>query len=244
MKSYAAFSNWYDRIMGDRQDIADHLRFLISRRHPAAKTLLDVGCGTGSVTRLLQKHYLVTGLDQSAEMLAIAARRMPKARLIRADMTRFNLGEQFDAIVCVFDTVNHLCAFKQWERFFERAAAHLSPKGIFIFDINTERKLEHYSSESPYAEVTKEGTCVFNVEKQGKNRYVLDIRIFGKEKGDNYKLYSVQIPEGAFPTTRITSALNRYFRHITKWDPERTRPGGNSEELYFVCSRPKQILRR
>jgi ubiquinone/menaquinone biosynthesis C-methylase UbiE len=49
---------------------------------PAARTL-DVACGTGWLTRHLAGP--VTGLDQSAAMLAIARERVPEAELVQGD---------------------------------------------------------------------------------------------------------------------------------------------------------------
>ena len=53
----------------------------------------------------------LTGLDQSPEMLALAERKVPRARLIQGDMSSFSLGERFDVVICVFDSLNHLLTF-------------------------------------------------------------------------------------------------------------------------------------
>jgi ubiquinone/menaquinone biosynthesis C-methylase UbiE len=52
------------------------------RSLPPARTL-DVACGTGYATRWLPGA--VTGLDQSASMLAIAAERLPYASFVQGD---------------------------------------------------------------------------------------------------------------------------------------------------------------
>jgi ubiquinone/menaquinone biosynthesis C-methylase UbiE len=49
---------------------------------PAASTL-DVACGTGFLTRHLRG--VVTGLDQSAQMLEIARERIPGGRVVQGD---------------------------------------------------------------------------------------------------------------------------------------------------------------
>ena len=55
---------------------------------PPTATVLDLGCGAGvPVTRWLAERAAVTGVDVSAAQLALAARHVPGARLIEADMT-------------------------------------------------------------------------------------------------------------------------------------------------------------
>jgi len=49
---------------------------------PPAKTL-DVACGTGFLTRHIRGS--VTGLDQSAQMIEIASKRIPEAAFVEAD---------------------------------------------------------------------------------------------------------------------------------------------------------------
>jgi len=66
---------------GWTEELAD-LRAVVGSL-PAAK-VLDVGCGTGFVTRLLQATSLVA-LDQSASMLRLCRRRLPPAKLVQTD---------------------------------------------------------------------------------------------------------------------------------------------------------------
>ena len=70
-------------------------------------------------------------------MLATARAKVPRARFVQADMTTFDLDERFDAVICVFDTLNHLVNLRRWRALFDRAAAHLYAGGLFVFDVNT-----------------------------------------------------------------------------------------------------------
>ena len=76
-------------MQGDRVEHGAYLRGLIEKHHPQARDVLELACGTGSVLKQLQDDYQVTGVDRSEEMLAIASAKVPQARLVVGDMTRF-----------------------------------------------------------------------------------------------------------------------------------------------------------
>jgi predicted TPR repeat methyltransferase len=92
----------------------------------------------------LQRHYEVSGLDTSSRMLSIARKKVPRAKLFQQDMVAFHIDDRFDVICCVFDSINHVTCFSDWKKVFAGAREHLSPGGCFIFDINTQRKLERH----------------------------------------------------------------------------------------------------
>src|SRR5262249_12493396 len=65
----------------------------------AGERILDVGCGTGHLTHLIaQTGAVVTGLDNSAEMIRAAEASYPNIRFIIADAANFSFDEPFDAI--------------------------------------------------------------------------------------------------------------------------------------------------
>ncbi|MBA3428736.1 MAG: class I SAM-dependent methyltransferase, partial [Actinobacteria bacterium] len=141
MQSYDTFARFYDPVQGDRADHAAYVRWLIEKHHPTARTALELACGTGSILEQLQPDFEVTGVDLSGPMLAVAAEKVPEARLVQADLTEVRIGEAFDVVLCLYDSVNHLLEFSQWEALFDRAREHLSDRGIFVFDINTDYQL-------------------------------------------------------------------------------------------------------
>src|ERR1700756_1255648 len=94
--------------MGDRDEEIARIRTYISRYLPGARSLLELGCGTGALLAGLAPELQVTGIDRSPEMLAIAARAVPEARLVEGDITAFRLPDRFDVIICMFDTLNHV----------------------------------------------------------------------------------------------------------------------------------------
>lgn len=149
VQGYGVFARFYDAVQGDRAEHGAYLRGLIQKHHPRARKILELACGTGSVLKHLEGDYRVTGVDRSEEMLAIAAAKVPQSRLVAGDMTEVRLGQTFDVVPCVYDSINHLLEFEQWDAVFECAHAHLREGGVFIFDINTERRLAWLAQQAP-----------------------------------------------------------------------------------------------
>ncbi len=110
-------------------------------------SILDLACGTGTVSRLLApRGYSMTGVDLSAGMLDVARRRAEEAGLPivfhRQDAAELDLGAaRFDAVVCLFDSLNYILEPERLRSAFARVFAHLRPGGTFIFDVNTEYAL-------------------------------------------------------------------------------------------------------
>ncbi len=238
MTGYDAFAPFYDQVMGDRGQEAAYLHTLIQRDRPRAASVVELACGTGALLEQLQRHYEVVGLDASQPMLDIAARKVPQARLFRRDMTDFELDETFDAVLCVFDSINHLESFASWERVFDRAAAHLADGGVFVFDTNTERKLAAFAVAPPWTQwFGDDSLLMIDVRDEGEGVYAWKVRVF-EHRGDSaYRLHVEDIREVAFPVERIREAVAKRFHRVRIVDADRVRPTTRSERLYFVCER-------
>lgn len=236
MTSYATFAPFYDEVMGDRGREGAYVKSLIEKHHPEAMTVLELACGTGAILEQLHPRYDVTGLDLAKGMLEIATQKVPRARLFLEDMTRFDLGETFDVVLCVFDSLNHLVMFEQWEAVFARAREHVADGGIFVFDVNTETKLASFAVAPPWMQWFGEDSLLLIDVRDGEGgAYEWKIRIFEHLQGSTYRLHAEDIREAAFPVEQIKAALSERFARIRVYDAERSRPTGRSLRLYFVC---------
>jgi SAM-dependent methyltransferase len=238
MPGYEAFAPFYDAVQGDRAEHAAYLRGLIEKHHPEARPILELACGTGSVLKQLADDYQVTGVDRSKEMLAIAAAKVPQARLLAGDMTGVHLEETFDAVLCVYDSINHLVKFDQWKAVFDRAREHLGARGIFIFDINTERRLNWLVQQPPVTSWFDDGNLlVLDVREHADEGVIWEIKIFERVGGDDYRLHSEEIREVSFSVEQIRAALRDRFRRVSVYDQQRARPTVRSGRLHFVCTK-------
>src|SRR3954454_15547854 len=102
----------YDAIYEAQNDVADaavKVHALIQqRKHNSGHALLDVACGTGSHLAHLRHHYDVAGLDLDTGMLAVARQRLPDVPLHQGDLVDFDLGRQFDAVLCLGSSIGYV----------------------------------------------------------------------------------------------------------------------------------------
>lgn len=138
---FTALAAVYDAIMADVE--YDHWAdFVLTYARDGGlepRTALDLACGTGGFTRELHAAGLrVRGLDGSPEMLEVARARLPAdVALSVGDLRTFDLGETFDLVTCVFDSLNNLLTPGDLGAALGRARAHLRPGGLLACDLNT-----------------------------------------------------------------------------------------------------------
>jgi SAM-dependent methyltransferase len=223
--------------MGDRTEMASYIRRLIRQHKPKARTLLELACGTGAILKILAKSYHVVGLDLSPQMLSIARKKLPHVRLYRKDMVRFDLGTKFDVIICVFDSINHVLKFTDWQKIFRNAASHLEPDGLFLFDVNTEAKLERLIQAPTWVHRFGRNLELINITDAGRGIANWNIKVFEHQSGNQYRLFEENLKQISFPVEQIGSALQKQFTRVKIIDPSGRKPSGKSNRLYFVCKR-------
>ena len=119
--------------------------------------VLDLGCGTGSMTQLLaEAGYDMIGADNSEEMLEIAMEKRAAAGLdilyLLQDMREFELYGTVRAVVSICDSMNYIMEPEELTQVFRLANNYLDPGGVFIFDLNTEYKYKELMGENTFAE--------------------------------------------------------------------------------------------
>src|SRR5215831_14664739 len=107
---------------------------IIGGRLQNAKTLLDVGCGTGRHLESFAIHFNVEGLDVNKDLLAVAHQRLPTIPLHQADMTGFELPRRFDVITCLFSSIGYVKSLSKVRTAVQRMAQHLNPAGVMIIE--------------------------------------------------------------------------------------------------------------
>jgi predicted TPR repeat methyltransferase len=94
-------------------------------------TILDLGCGTGVISRKIKckmPGISVTGVDLSAEMIAIAKEHIPDAKFERADIVHYRSDLVHDAIIIGF-AIPYL-SFEDIEQLIENCSSTLKNKGV------------------------------------------------------------------------------------------------------------------
>jgi len=136
------YSQYYDLLYSDKDYAAevDYVEWLIKSNNKSAKTILDLGCGTGRHAELFcEKRYIVHGIDISENMLKIAEkRRMGKEDTLttfsHSSIQELDLNRKFDVIVSLFHEMSYQKTSDEVIKAFEIAKKHLNSDGLFIFD--------------------------------------------------------------------------------------------------------------
>lgn len=108
---------------------------VVRTRHPGARTLLDVGCGTGEHLRWLADRFgEVAGLEASPSMCALAREKLPGTRVHQGDMRDFRLGSGFDAVCCLTGTIGYMSDAAELAAAIGAMAGHLVSGGVLVID--------------------------------------------------------------------------------------------------------------
>ena len=148
MDAYHNLAASYDRLTND-VDYEATVAFyeeILKREGLAPRTVVDMACGTGSVSEILaRKGYEVTGVDLSEEMLTEAMMKtmdMENHPMFSCQNLRdLRLPRAVDMAVCALDSLDYITDPADCEAAIRRAYRVLNPGGIFIFDVNTPEKL-------------------------------------------------------------------------------------------------------
>ena len=129
----------YDAIYCAMKDYAAEARSiaaLIRQHHSKTQTVLDVACGTGEHARhLAAEHGLtVDGIDLEAGFVELAQRKNPAGRFVRADMTGFELGRRYDAVLCMFSSIGYVRTLENVTKTLCQFRAHLEPRGVIVVE--------------------------------------------------------------------------------------------------------------
>ena len=121
-------------------------------------------------------------------------------------MTAFTLQAQFDVMICMFDTLNHVQSFVGWLSLFSCVHEHLADGGLFIFDVNTAGRLRRLEGAPPYLDEFDGNVVVMTVRSTGDGLSLWETRIFERQDHDIYRLHHERIYE-------LACHWSRYARH-------------------------------
>ena len=244
--SYGPLAGCYDELTYDVDypRWADYIEKHFARRHIPGRTVLDLACGTGSLTReLALRGYEMIGVDQSPEMLAQAAEKNRGVSPIEPiflcqSMEKLDLYGTIDACVCCLDSVNYVTDPKELERAFARVRLFLMPGGLFLFDVNTPEKLEGLDGQV-FLDETEDAYCVWRAEWSKRSRtctYFMDL--FRLEENGLWRREEELHRERAYPVDQLTAMLERAgFSDIRTYAAFQFRPPAPGAQRIFFTAR-------
>ncbi len=239
MADYDLLAPHYDAVTGDPAPEAALIHDIIKRRHGEAATLLDLACGTGGITALLAGAYQVSGLDISPGMLTMARNKLPtQTQLYVADMTSFRLDARFDVIVCAYQGLNHLLSLAAWRRGFDRAYEHLTPGGLFVFDITTLSHLRRMARTPRIVQEFAGNYLVIQVRTADSRVFDWHIEVYELQQDGRYRLLTRTVRLRSFPLSDIAEALHARFTGIEIMSAGRSVDEAKDDRIWFACRRP------
>ena len=255
MRAYRQFASVYDRLMED-MPYSDWLRFAREswERYGIPKTVVDLGCGTGSLAiPLARSGFEVFAIDLSADMLTIGRSKWEGSpqqairsnagsiRWLQQDMRSWELPEPVDTVISFCDCVNYLTEEPDVEAAFRATYNGLKPGGVFLFDVHPRNTLERYAKEQPFVLDERDVAYIWTCElDETRTEIEHRLTIFAKE-GDRQEERFARIEEvhiqRAYDASWIREALGRAgFSRIDSFaDFKLELPNLQSERLFFAA---------
>lgn len=242
---YGSFAQVYDLFMDNvpYEEWRDYIVNELKKRHIEDGLILDLGCGTGRMTRLLaDEGYDMIGVDMSEDMLMIArdasAEREDHTLYLLQDMREFELYGTVRAVVSVCDSMNYIMEEEDLLTVFSLVNNYLDPGGVFLFDLNTIYKYEKLLAENTICENREEGSFIWENyydREERVNEY--DLTLFIKEENNLYRKYEETHYQRAYQIETIQALLQQAgLEFIGVYDVE-TGSGvrADSEKVYFIA---------
>lgn len=249
MSAYGSLAAAYDGLTTDIDypAILDFLEAILHQadRYPA--TVLDLACGTGSMSLLLaERGYRVLGADISEEMLTEAAGKAAKLTknppyFICQPMQRLRLPEPVDAVLCLLDSLNYLTEPEDCRQTFSRVYRALKDGGVFLFDINTPQKL-HALDGQVFLDENEESYCVWRAEfDEAENCCYYGIDLFRKQ-GALWERSFEQHCEYAYDPLILRQWLQEagFARVACYGDRRMEAPNAAEQRIYFAAWKEKR----
>ena len=137
--AYDSWAPFYDATDADRAPFISFYGTLVS---PATRSILELGCGTGTVLAALAQRLgqrpgdsSIVGVDGSVGMLAVARRKYPQLDFRLGDIRNPPVEDRFDLQVCAFNTFQHLLSDEDLRQALSAARTHAAPHGALAFDV-------------------------------------------------------------------------------------------------------------
>lgn len=246
MDAYTSFAYVYDTFMDNipYEEWGDYLKGLLKEYGVEDGLILDLGCGTGTMTEILaEEGYDMIGLDNSEDMLEIAMDKKAKSGYdilyLLQDMREFELYGTVKAVVSICDSMNYVTEEEELLEVFRLVNNYLDPGGIFIFDFNTEYKYREILGDCTIAE--NRDVCSFiwdnyYYEDEKINEYELSLFIREKDSELYRKYEETHYQKGYELETMRCLIEESGLEYVTAYDAfTHDKPTSESERIYMIA---------
>ena len=248
MDAYKNLAASYDRLTNDvdYEATVEFYMEILRREGITPRTVVDLACGTGSVTEILaRKGYRVTGVDMSEEMLTEAAMKtmdMEQPPMYSCQLLQnLRLPRGVDMAVCALDSLDYILDPDDCKEAIRRSYKALNPGGIFIFDVNTPEKLQAMDDQV-FLDEDDDVYCVWRGEfDEETNICSYGMDLFQRE-GNMWRRSFEEHREYAYSQEQLTGFLkDAGFTHIQVYaDRLFEAPREGEQRIYFKARKGKR----
>ncbi len=247
MAYFEAFAGVYDIFTEgvDYKTRADYILSLLNRKGINEGTLLDLACGTGTLTvEFCKKGFEVIAVDLSEDMLLLAREKLAefgdKVLILCQDMCELDLFGTVNCAVCSLDSINHLDNIDDVRTVFQKVSLFTEPGGVFVFDVNTLYKHNCILADNTFVYESEDAFLVWQNSLQEDGRSVdIMLDIFTQNENGLYERESEDFTETAYSEDEIKEALLQAgFTDIEVFDDMSfEKPSEDSQRVYFTAKK-------
>ena len=249
--SYSDFAAVYDALTEnvEYEKRADYFCSLLNGNGVNGGLLLDLACGTGTLSLLMaKKGFSVIGVDLSEDMLAIAQNKKydscdSETLFLCQDMRKLDLYGTVDCCICSLDSLNHLTGYGDLFKTFSGVSAFMNDGGIFIFDMNTPYKHKNILSEKCFVYELDGVMCVWQNEKVTDDLSVeITLDFFAEEEDGLYSRSTERFAERAYEFETVKTLLEKAdFELVANYDDLTTdSPRPDSDRTVYIARRNRR----
>ena len=241
MDAYHELAKSYDRLTNDvdYEATVEFYMQILNREGVKPRTVVDLACGTGSVTEILaRKGYQVTGVDMSEEMLTEAMAKVmdmeQPPRFVCQKLQELHLPRAVDMAVCALDSLDYITNPDDCAEAIRRTYRALNPGGIFIFDVNTPEKLRAMDGQV-FRDEDDDVYCVWRGEfDEETNICSYGMDLFQRQGAVWHRSFEDH-REYAYSAEQLTGYLKAAgFTNIEVYaDRKFEAPGAGEQRIYF-----------
>lgn len=249
MGGYGDFAFYYDILTGnvDYEARGEYIYSLLAENGIKSGILLDLACGTGSLSVLFSKKgFEVVGVDASEDMLSLAQTKSIEngadVIFLCQKMQELDLFGTIDAAICTLDSINHLTDEKDVKETFRAVSLFMNDSGIFVFDVNTPYKHKEILGNNTFVYDMDDVYCVWQNsfdERNFKTDICLDIFEKDESEEEAYIRTTEEFFERGYKIEDISKWLEEVrFEVVGIYDEMTKNPvGEETQRAVFVCKK-------
>ncbi|WP_245833100.1 class I SAM-dependent DNA methyltransferase [Oceanobacillus timonensis] len=247
--AYSKMAEVYDELMEHvpYDDWMVMIQQMIARTKSPVQSIMDVGCGTGIITRKLAAGgYTMTGVDQSGEMLRQAQKETVSADNIdwvEADITKLDDWKQhYDMVISCCDVINYVTDVTDVEKAFQNIHQSLKPDGIFFFDVHSMHTVEDIYLGQTFSDVTDEAAYIWEcIPGDEPGEMYHQLTFFRQEQGEHFIRFQETHHQRTFPIATYQHMLKKIgFKKIhiyADFSLEKDIWDEQSERFFFLAEK-------